>query len=711
MCVWVEDADKLELDSKELGIVFENKAIASYLNSRSSLGLAGVKGQGKTFLIKVKRKRIEENVSRLCLPKNNMVDVLDSSFHIDRSLFNFLIDYNIWVDLWKYAICAAIISYPNFAEMYDLEKIGLKKGTIEILNMDNSNYAPTFYLKRMLCMNVHELKVTLEDTGRLFELIKEIRQSVYVFFDKLDQGFSRYAKNFNKDSRMPSRSRNASFWQYAQYSLAEASYDIFANTAHHIKILYTIRQEALIDAEFLNKDKVRNINSYITRLEYSKSDLKDMYRKYIANEEDKNLVEATCKLSEPSKAFVGVEELQHGYIPDTKENLFDYMYRHSFKRPYDIMKICRTLYFSANLTIKDIRHIVNKEANELLSLYLHELEIFLPCELTEIDRVIKMMTGNILNLRLMKAICDTFNFENSVDEVWQCNQECNHCASLQPFSILYNLGLIGYLHKHEADLYPYEEFRNIGNSILELNTHTLPCSEYYFMHPALSNKARDSRNEIGLSFEMNEIMLIGDGCEMQKDLEVKVKRFVRRCHRKFCKERIFISSTIFDLEEERKNVREYLKERGLHPIMSDHNDFNLSDTQQGHSHDCCIDEMIKCGSLIFILGREYGGVYKGDKYDMYKEEIIKYSHGKIKNPSISLMEYYIAQKKRIKCYAFVHKNIDDMNYRNALSDDMKNEIDFLNHFSVDGSKIRGNWISRYSSCADLLLLVKNIKFT
>lgn len=84
MCVWVEDADKLELDSKELGIVFENKAIASYLNSRSSLGLAGVKGQGKTFLIKVKRKRIEENVSRLCLPKNNMVDVLDSSFHIDR---------------------------------------------------------------------------------------------------------------------------------------------------------------------------------------------------------------------------------------------------------------------------------------------------------------------------------------------------------------------------------------------------------------------------------------------------------------------------------------------------------------------------------------------------------------------------------------------------------------------------------------------------
>lgn len=60
MCVWVEDADKLELDSKELGIVFENRKVSTFLNGKSTLGLAGIKGQGKTFLIKVKRKEFRK---------------------------------------------------------------------------------------------------------------------------------------------------------------------------------------------------------------------------------------------------------------------------------------------------------------------------------------------------------------------------------------------------------------------------------------------------------------------------------------------------------------------------------------------------------------------------------------------------------------------------------------------------------------------------
>jgi hypothetical protein len=708
MCVWVEDADKLEINSKELDIIFENKIISAYLNGKSSLGLAGIKGQGKTFLIKVKRKKVGQDQSVLCLPKNAMLDVLDSALVIDKSLNNYLIDYSVWVNIWKFAICGTIIQYPQFSDLFTALQI--RKSTRNLLKLKNVNYTPTFLLEKLLRLNVKDLIEILMDTEELMGAVREIHQSIYIFFDKLDQGFSGYAKMFDADCRLPKRSRNASFWQYAQYSLAEASYDIFAKTANHIKVLYTIRQEALIDAERINKDKARNINAYILSLKYSKSDLQKMYKLYIENEDDKNLADAACKRTYPSRAFLGLEELEHGYIPETTENIFDYLYRHSFKRPYDIMKICRELYFTQDLNVKEIRHIVNKEANELLSMYLHELEIFIPCDVADLESLIKMLPGNILNSELMKDICDTFNIENNPSESWQCNQSCAGYYNFQPFSILYNLGLIGYLKKHEADEYPREEFINIGNSILELNSHTLPDSKLYFLHPALSNKARDMRNSMGLTFQMNKVLLVGDGCEVKKEQGSKAQYFARKCHKCFLKERIFISSTIFDLEEEREQIREYIKARGLHPIMSEHNDFDLNNSLKVHSHDCCIEEMLKCNSVIFIIGKQYGGLYKGENYKKQRDEIQHLSKGKIKDPSISLMEYYVARTNKRKCYVYVHSNIDNPDYRSTLSEDIQNEIKFLTHFSVDGKTIVGNWMSRYSSIDDLILSLKNVKF-
>ena len=93
MCVWVEDADKLDFDSTGLSVVYKNKTVTSAL-SESHLGIAGIKGQGKTFLIKVKRKKFENNPSILCLPKSKMVDTIDSSICINSSLIGILKDYN-----------------------------------------------------------------------------------------------------------------------------------------------------------------------------------------------------------------------------------------------------------------------------------------------------------------------------------------------------------------------------------------------------------------------------------------------------------------------------------------------------------------------------------------------------------------------------------------------------------------------------------------
>lgn len=720
MCVWVDDADKLNLSSHELNIVYKNRNISAYLKNSNSLGLAGIKGQGKTFLIKVKRKCIMENNTAVCFPYNRIVDTIDSCINIDNSLYNYLMDYNMWVNLWKFSICGTILTSNDFKEYLDLSaynSLNLKADTKSVLELSlklNSRSEPSFLLKQLLQMDIHLLRMILTDTWKLFDRLRDINRSVCIFIDKLDQGFSEYAKNFNEDSKLPGRSRNASFWQYVQYSLAESAYDIYTNGNQHIKVYYTIRHEALIDSIRLNKDKARNIESFITLLDYSKNDLKQMYKLYIENEDKSNLKKYDSRFDKPSEAFIGVEEIKHGYVSDEKENVFDYIYRHTFKRPYDIMKICGALFSTCDsescITTTDIRHVVNNEANKLLTMYLEEISVFLPCTIEDVEYLAKMLSGNILNIQLIKTICQVFDLEHSSNGTWNCNQDCRDCRSLQPFSILYNIGLIGYTRQHEADGTPLITFENIGRSVLNLNSFILPHSDYYYLHPALSNKARDLRNKIGLPFNTISSIIIGDRYGVASDKKVKISASARKSLNWFKKELVFVSSTIFDLEKERTIVRETLKKRGLHPIMSEYEEFNTKNTQDTHSHDHCLDEVKKCKSFVFIIGKSYGGEYSGNNYVKEKEEIVEQSAGKIVAPSISMMEYYIARKNNLKCYIFMSSEIEEKRRKRTINNDLKAEIDFLNHFKPSNDKIKGNWITIYNNTSDLATRLRACKF-
>lgn len=215
MCVWVEDADVLKEDSRELNIVYETRSIKSFLSTKNMIfGIAGIKGQGKTFILKVKQKRISEDDSIVCIPKGRMLDSLDSSsLNINQGLIGFLKDYNIWVNIWKCSIAIAVLSAIN----YDIESIAeennikLNKNIKYIFKNIGSRSQSTKVLSYLLTLTVDELKSALSNTAFLLDCISNIKHSVCVFIDKIDQTFSVYAKNINQDNHMPSRSRNASF--------------------------------------------------------------------------------------------------------------------------------------------------------------------------------------------------------------------------------------------------------------------------------------------------------------------------------------------------------------------------------------------------------------------------------------------------------------------------------------------------------------------
>ncbi len=713
MCVWVEDADKLDVSSNELNVVYTNKAISSYLAKNShSLGLTGVKGQGKTFLIKVKRKMIEEENSTICLPYERMVDTIDSSININQSLNKILRDYDIWVNLWKFSISATVITSKDIN--IPLSSLNLKRNVTELIeNTSNNKSEASVILKELLKLDIKELMNIIDDTNILFNSLKNIRRGVCLFFDKIDQGFSKFAKNFDKSSSMPKKSRNASYWQFVQYALAECSYDIYTNANSHIKVYYTMRQEATIDAEYLNKDKVRNINAYITTLKYSKSDLRQMYKLYIENEDKRNLTRSDVRYDRPSEAFIGLEEIPHGYINMQHENVFDYIYRHTFKRPYDIMLICRALFMSeineSEENVRDLRHIVNQKSNELMNMYLQELSIFLPFGIDCIEYLSKMFTGNVFNSKVLRDICSTFDLQSDKKDFWKCNELCDNCTNLYPFSILYNIGLIGCQKQHAADKNPIISFENIGSSILDLKSHILPYSDYYYLHPALSNYSRDKRNCLGLNFNACDCMVIGDGYTVSSDVLYLLKKSVQKSASMFKKEKVFISSTVWDLKRERKIARKALKDRGLFPIMSDY-EIDTRNIHNVHSHDHCLDELKKCSSMIFILGKEYGGIYKGNKYKKERDEIISLSNNSITEPSISLMEFYIAKKRRMKCYSFMSKECEMKFKDKTLNPELITEINFLNHYHNIDKKIQGNWILIYGNINDFSKRISSCKF-
>lgn len=85
-------------------------------------------------------------------------------------------------------------------------------------------------------------------------------------------------------------------------------------------------------------------------------------------------------------------------------------------------------------------------------------------------------------------------------------------------------------------------------------------------------------------------------------------------------ERIFISSTCYDLGDERRQIDTTLSELGYDVVRSDSEYFN-SDLNGIHSHDYCIKEMENCSVVIFIIGKRYGSTYSGELYKTYVDNI------------------------------------------------------------------------------------------
>lgn len=740
ICIWHEDADSFKHGDEALKIVFQNNIVRSYLSSTRILGIAAMKGQGKTFLIKTKRNNLhnskddnEDTTSVTCFPKDtSLVDTLNRDMVINHTIRGLLNDYRTWVSLWQFSIVAAIICSDECRKLYSSSDFidfsdcvnyffnrGIskdKKGQVVNVpseNIKNTKGRPSVIFSRLLGLDGQTLQQVINQTDLAVRLVDRISNGIYFFIDKVDQAFSTDVYQIKKRGNH-NRSVNASHWQYCQYALADAAYNLLSYNSH-IKVFYTIRQEALIDSHLLAPNTARNIESSMIELSYSKDDLYQMFKLYVENETDDCLFDGSLKKSNAERALFGFEEIPHSFVDETIETPFDYLYRHSLRRPCDLMLLCKEIYLKdpKKLNVSIFRQVINENSAKILRRYLAEVEPFITLSYENIEQLLVTINTNIFDLNYMKLVCERYNTE--LGNISGCRKDCPSCNGTHPFSALCNIGLLGYLRESISDSIPQQRFLPIGESKLKLNEHDIKSSDLYFLHPCLCDISRNTRREIYKVFYTCDITIVGEGVELNIEKLNLIKDTLPDYVDKLSDDKVFVSSTIADLVRERDIVRETLINLHLYPIMSEGINF-----QYGYDdvdpHDHCIDEMLKCKQLIYIIGNKYGNEYTGSKYRKYAEKIKEESKGKIVKPSISLLEFYVARSNSINIKMFILKNVlEEMKNNGTQIPDSQcdrevfNIVNFIKQLPKDSDK-KGGWWLTFKDTEELKLLIRNQQY-
>lgn len=159
-------------------------------------------------------------------------------------------------------------------------------------------------------------------------------------------------------------------------------------------------------------------------------------------------------------------------------------------------------------------------------------------------------------------------------------------------------------------------------------------------------------------------------------------------------EKVFISSTSFDLKDLRAELARALEEWGYLSLWNESPDFPKKSGL--HSHDMCLDTVEESDIYLLIIDRRYGGTYAGKKYP--REDI-----------SITWYETKIAFQKKKEIYSFIRDEV--WNERPTYKKNLKKGVQ-IKPYHVDNPRVfdfidfvvhlpRDNWIYTFKNSVEL----------
>ena len=422
---------KWPLDGKshsnvDSNVILKTKRIDAFLQNSDRQILVATKGMGKTLLLRVKKKMIEDEKSgSLIIPQSREYD--EPKFTGTLSSKKVIRSLESWRSLWEVCITFSIFSYSKFGkkEEFDdeirvmVDNFELPRAISEYILvgiLKSQRIDPSYFLNKFITeCTIQKLEQFLRNTSDVYRLSNRfITNSVCVFIDAFDQTLS---DNFKEDIEI---------WKNGQLGLVKSVHKLHSYNPH-IKVYTSIRQEAF--AGFLDEQK-SVIKGLSTILEYSQSDLKAIFELSIKQFTGLNSIEE----------FIGFKEVTNSFC-NQKEDVFEYIYRHSTYTPRSIMKFGREIDESSNTkTELEFKKIINKTGSEnIIDDYLSTEKIFLMNYIKSTKNLFSLLSlipSNVLNGKMIESIKNQFAVNNGFTQ-----EDCH------PFCELYNIGLIGKVNR------------------------------------------------------------------------------------------------------------------------------------------------------------------------------------------------------------------------------------------------------------------------
>jgi class 3 adenylate cyclase len=495
---WTIDADDIQVaEDFDASLLHRTNWIDDFLASGRDerFIVTGTKGFGKTLLLKAKRVVYQQSKSTVCLPENALLDkpIGDKVFSAEMiELYGHGTEN--WRKVWLISIAATVLKHLGMIDGLTLNP------RLQALLGDPHLRSVIDHFVNLLDFPRGDLfRSGSETDSHLVPRLRSVNQPVALFVDSIDEYFNKHIVAAGLRAS-DAGELSAEVWHLSQMALVETAYQI-RRVNHHVKVLAAVRKEAfsrLDDATPM----VQQYRGSTVDIAYSAESLREIVLNNIRREKERNLVNPARLRADPIEAFAGMTHVTHG-ATGQREEVFEYIYRHTLQRPRDLMTIGQKLsdIAPAERSEQAIKAAVNQGATEIAREYLNEISPYIGLEL---EPVFALIRGNVLSREDLEVM---FREHNGA-------LRARGEPDVHVFCMLFKAGLLGHVTTDLVSSRRVQRFLRPGERTFDPDG-ILPQSPHYLIHPVLAELIL--RSNADYAAHADRVNVIGDGRPWQEE--------------------------------------------------------------------------------------------------------------------------------------------------------------------------------------------------
>jgi len=491
MRAWTVDADDIQIaDDLDPTLLHRTSWIESFLEQRRSdqFIVTATKGFGKTLLLKAKRISYADGATT-CIPDNGLLDkpIGDKVFNAGMiALYGESTDN--WKRVWLISIAVAVLKRLGLVD-------GLKVNPQLHALITNPNLTGVIdHFVNLLDFERGDLFRSASETdNQLIPRLRTVSSPVAIFIDSIDEYFNKHITTPTGTRASQAGELSPNVWYFSQMGLVEVAYQL-RRVSHQLKVFVAIRKEAFARLEQTTSMTLQYRGSTID-IVYQPASLREIFVNNIRREPPRNLVVPGKLKTDPLVAFLGTDVVTHEGAGE-QEDVFEYVCRHTLRRPRDFMTIGRKLSeLSPDERRREaaLKNAVHDGATAIARGYLNEIQPYL--DGIDAYSLFRLIDRNVLT----RADCERIFLEYAAGT--DTPYDPPHV-----FSALFRAGLLGWVDVDLGSGRTVQKFLRPGERPFEQGD-ALPDSSHYLVHPVLTSviaeanpgyvRNRDRTNEIG----------------------------------------------------------------------------------------------------------------------------------------------------------------------------------------------------------------------